>query len=264
MRIIAIETSGRYGSLAAIEADGLELTLFAEKTFVPAHGRTAQAMAPGLKGLLVQAEWAAKSIQLVAVAVGPGSFTGLRIGVTTAKTLAYAVGAEIIGINTLAVLAEQALPTSTRLWTVLDAQRQELFVAKFGGESEGHVQQTHMVETSILARSDWLAMLQPGDLVIGPPLNKISSDLPRGVTAVPEATWEPTAKALGRVAWRNYQAGQRDDLWQLVPHYYRASAAEEKASQRADHARTPHTAQSTPTGQAESPVHNGVDRRPKP
>ena len=46
----------------------------------------------------------------MAVAVGPGSFTGLRIGVTTAKTLAYAVGAEVIGVNTLAVIAEQAPP----------------------------------------------------------------------------------------------------------------------------------------------------------
>ena len=93
--------------------------------------RTAQALAPAIAAIAAAADWSPRSVDLVAVAVGPGSFTGLRIGVTTAKTFAYAVGAEVIGVNTLVALAAQAPPSAAPLWTILDAQRQELFAAKF-------------------------------------------------------------------------------------------------------------------------------------
>src|SRR5205823_153504 len=80
---------------------------------------------------LATANWLPKEVELVAVTVGPGSFTGLRIGVTTAKAFAYAIGAEVVGVNTLDALAAQALPSPSPLWAILDAQRQELFAAKF-------------------------------------------------------------------------------------------------------------------------------------
>src|SRR4029078_6236163 len=86
--------------------------------------RTAQVLAPTIQRLLAQAEWSPKSVELVAVTVGPGSFTGLRIGVTTAKAFAYAVGADVLGVNTLEALALLATPLASPLWTILDAQRQ--------------------------------------------------------------------------------------------------------------------------------------------
>ena len=78
--------------------------------------------------MLAQCQWEALSIDLVCVTTGPGSFTGLRIGVTTAKTFAYAAAAELVGTHTLAVLAAGVEQASGRLWAILDAQRQELFV----------------------------------------------------------------------------------------------------------------------------------------
>lgn len=231
MRIIAIESSGRHGSLAALVAEGGRLALRTETKLRQSEGRTAQTMAPALKSLLDDLRWTPKSIDLVAVTVGPGSFTGLRIGVTTAKTLAYAVGAQLVGVNTLEVLAEQAPPACARLWTILDAQRQELFVARFDDAPSGQSAKPPATTTSILRKTEWLAMLRPGDRVTGPPLEKLAAELPDGVTATPHDSWLPMAGATGRVAFRAYQAGQRDDVWQLVPLYLRASAAEEKAIQ---------------------------------
>jgi tRNA threonylcarbamoyladenosine biosynthesis protein TsaB len=177
-----------------------------------------------LNDLLQAIDWPAKSIQLVIVAVGPGSFTGLRIGVTTAKTLAYAVGAEVIGVNTLAVIASQAPQSAAPLWVVMDAQRQELFAAKFDGERKP------IGETRILAQDEWLSALAPCDRVTGPGLKRMRSLLPTGVEVVDESQWPPMAAAVGQLGWRDYCAGRRDDLWKLVPQYYRPSAAEEKAA----------------------------------
>jgi hypothetical protein len=78
----------------------------------------------------------------------------------------------------------------------------------------------------------WLAELQRGDRVTGPALRKLRGGLPAGVEMVDESLWQPRASATGQLAWREYRTGRRDDLWTLVPRYYRASAAEEKRAQR--------------------------------
>jgi tRNA threonylcarbamoyladenosine biosynthesis protein TsaB len=224
-RIVAIETSGRFGSAATL-LGGADRSRLIGQIALSGDQRTAQALAPALQQLLKQADWSPTSIELVAVAVGPGSFTGLRIGVTTAKTFAYAVGAEVIGVNTLEALAAQAPVSAAPLWTILDAQRQELFAAKFLVDDAGQLRAE--CETSIIAQDAWLAELRPGDRVTGTALARLAARLPAGVEAVPPEFWQPMAEAIGQVAWQAYQLGQRDDVWKLAPKYYRASAAEEK------------------------------------
>jgi tRNA threonylcarbamoyladenosine biosynthesis protein TsaB len=224
-RILAIETSGRHGSVAALVGEALAAKPIGQIVLTPDQ-RTAQALAPALKQLLAAAGWSPKDVELVAVAVGPGSFTGLRIGVTTAKAFAYAVGAEVIGVNTLCALAAQAPPSKSPLWTITDAQRQELFAAKFSvGEN---LDIRALRDAAIIPQDRWLAELQPGDRVIGTALNRLASRLPANIESLPEEYWQPMAIAVGQVAWQAYQAGQRDDVWKLAPNYYRLSAAEEK------------------------------------
>jgi tRNA threonylcarbamoyladenosine biosynthesis protein TsaB len=229
MRMVALETSGRHGSVAALEVDSDESRLLGQ-VVLGGGQRTAQSLAPALRDLLLASGWTPNSVELVAVAVGPGSFTGLRIGVTTAKTFAYGVGAQITGVNTLAALAAQAPPTPGPLWTILDAQRQELFVAKFAA-SEGDPMPIEC-NTSIIRQDAWLAELQPGDRVIGPALARLAPQLLQGVVVVPQEFWQPMAEAVGHVALHAYQAGHRDDVWKLAPNYYRLSYAEEKAARK--------------------------------
>ena len=62
----------------------------------------------------------------------------------------------------------------------------------------------------------------------------VAADLSDKVRAVPESCWAPTAASVAEVAWRRYSAGQRDDVWQLVPKYLRKSAAEEKWDAKQD------------------------------
>jgi len=224
-RILAIETSGRHGSIATLtgEPDSAKLL---QQIALTSDQRTAQSLAPALKSLLTHSGWTPAEIELVAVAIGPGSFTGLRIGVTTAKAFAYAVNAEAIGVNTLDVLARQAPPSAAPLWTVLDAQRQELFAARFITDRLGKLNADR--ETSIISQDRWLAGLQSGERVTGAALSRLASRLPDGVHVVSESLRQPMAHAVGHVAWDAYRAGRRDDFWKLAPQYYRASAAEEK------------------------------------
>lgn len=234
MRILAVETSGRHGSVAALDGRSGEAALV-DEIALRGEQRTAQSLAPTLKDLLSRVRWSPQSVELVAVAVGPGSFTGLRIGVTTAKAFAYAVGAQVLGVNTLEVLASQVTakaPQARRsLWTILDAQRGELFAGHF--RSGQNTAPTHDRDTKLLTADDWLAGLQSGDYVAGPPLRTLRSRLPANVECAPDDLWQPMAAAVGTVAWSAFQQGQRDDLWKLVPNYYRQSAAEEKLRAKA-------------------------------
>jgi tRNA threonylcarbamoyladenosine biosynthesis protein TsaB len=233
MRILAIETSGRHGSIAAMKGKDEQASVLCQ-IVLGGDQRTAQSLAPAIKELLAQVDWSPQSVELIAVTVGPGSFTGLRIGVTTAKAFAYAVGANVVGVNTLAVLADevQSLDATSKapLWTILDAQRQELFAAKFAANPRAVPELD--IKTFILRQDDWLARLQPGDRVVGPPLRTLQSRLPTDVVVVDDKLWQPTASAVGRVGWRKFRAGTSDDVWNLGPHYFRASAAEEKLAKK--------------------------------
>lgn len=227
LRIIAIETSGRHGSVATLSGEPGAAKLIGQIT-LSGDERTAQALAPALQKLLRDAGWWPDSVDVVAVAVGPGSFTGLRIGVTTAKAFAYAVGADVVGVNTLEALAQQTPPSPAALWTILDAQRQELFAAKFVTPADGQLRADR--ETTIISQEAWLAELQPGDRVTGPALTRLAEKLPAGVVVIATEFWQPQAEAVGSIAWQAYEKGHRDDVWKLAPNYYRLSAAEEKAA----------------------------------
>ncbi len=226
LRILAIETSVRVGTLAALHSQGSEVELI-HSVNLPSDQRTAQALLPTLRKLLDRCGWKPCDLELVCVTTGPGSFTGLRLGITTAKTLAYASGAELVGVETLATIAANKESSGGRLWAILDAQRQELFAACF--EQEWQTSETGLPVTQILSSEEWLKQLRAGDFVAGPPLAKLSDRLPAGVEAVDPQFWAPQAATLGRLGFAAYQLGQTIDPMQLVPNYYRKSAAEEKA-----------------------------------
>ena len=180
--------------------------------------------------LLAQINWQPAGVELVAVTTGPGSFTGLRIGVTFAKVFAYAVGCQVLGVNTLEVIASRAPREASAFWVVLDAQRQQLFAAAFARFERGELvssQPTHVVDVEA-----WLENLSPGNTVTGPALAKLRARLPAEVRALDAGLWQPTAEAVGTLAWKSYSAGRRDDVFTLVPQYFRRTAAEEQWERR--------------------------------
>ncbi len=227
MRILALETTEKLGTVAALD----DANLLAELTLDRLQ-RSAQSLAPGIETLLRQVGWPPREVRLVAVSAGPGSFTGLRIGVATAKAFAYAVGAEILGIDTLEAIAAAAPARFPTVWAAMDAQRGELVVQRFGPEAAG----TRQPETpqELLPAEAWLAQLRPGAAVTGPVVDRLTGRLPSGVEAIDRRYWPPRAAVIGRLAAQHYARGRRDDLMKLVPRYSRRSAAEEKRDARPD------------------------------
>jgi tRNA threonylcarbamoyladenosine biosynthesis protein TsaB len=187
--------------------------------------RSAQSFAPAIAEILQSANWKAADIQLIVVSQGPGSFTGLRVGVTAAKTLAYATGAEIVGMDTLRVIAAQTPKGAVDITAVQDAQRKQLFVARFRRDGD----RLEQVESTRIEDVDpWIATLQAGQTLTGPGLGRIRGKIPDSVTVLDADLWTPRATTLGRIGYTAYRKGRRNDFWNLVPHYHRQSAAEEK------------------------------------
>jgi len=189
--------------------------------------RSARALAPGIRDLLAQVNWRPADVELVAVAIGPGSFTGLRLGVMTAKAFAYAVGAKIVGVDTLATIAAQAPPDALRVATVVDAQRGDVYCAKFTRDQPAGPL-TRTTPIAIAAADAWLAELDTGTTIIGPALAKFAPQNPALSTLAPREAWFPDAATVGRLAAQRAATGEVDDAWQLAPLYLRRSAAEEK------------------------------------
>ncbi len=241
MKILAIETSDKTGSIALLDGNHCLVSLD-----LPVELRSARSLAPAIKTALATAGWSPRDVKLVAIANGPGSFTGLRVGVVTAKTFAYAVGAEVLAIDTLSVIADQANCETLQLSVIIDAQRGEVFAARY--VREGSERWNMVAEPAIVTVETWLAGLTSnaaasegraakGIAVSGPALMKLAAKVPATVAMLDQACWRPLATTVARLAWRRYQARQvqaeqRDDLWSLAPLYLRKSAAEEKLASK--------------------------------
>lgn len=127
MRILGIETSSRRGSVALLE-DG-RVVGSAEHTRQNEH---AERMLPLIEGLLAEAAWDKRTLTRVAVCVGPGSFTGLRIGIALADGMGLGLGIDVVGVPSLLAMAA-AVPTEIDAirCALLDARRDEVFVAAY-------------------------------------------------------------------------------------------------------------------------------------
>ena len=222
-RILALETTDLAGSVALMD-DG---NLIAELELDPDQ-RSAQSLAPGIKSILESAGIKPSEIDLVAVPIGPGSFTGLRVGLTTAKLFAYAAECKIMGLNTLQILAEAVDPSIQRVATVVDAQRGDVVAAIFNCDADGIMQ--FESDEKLVAWSKWIAEL-PADIpVTGPFLRRKAAKLPEHVNVLDRSYWTPTAATTARLASRLFAEGHEDDIWTLLPKYSRPSAAEERFS----------------------------------
>ena len=223
-RILVLETSSRQGSAALAAESGIVAS-----AQLPGMMRHAGELLPAVEAMLRQHGWPADSITDVFLSIGPGSFTGLRVGVTIARTLAWSVGAQIVAVPTvdsLALNAFQADPVPRHLAVILDAKQSRVFAAAFE-LSQGacrKVIDAHMAEPGeVLGRCPRpLAVLGEG---VPHHRQAVESS---GATVLPEALWWPRADHLYAVGRQMAEAGQYTPAGDLLPLYIRRPEAEEK------------------------------------
>jgi tRNA threonylcarbamoyladenosine biosynthesis protein TsaB len=219
MILLAVETSGPVGSLA-LRRDGRCL----EERFLPELGRRhAQSLVPETVAFLRRHGVEPANVNAVAVSVGPGSFTGLRVGVTFAKTFAYAAGAELVAVETFHAIAENT-PAASSIIVTADAQRGGLIVGRYIRGADGRFRRDG--ELRLVTPSELASSLRPADLLTGPGVDRLSNSASVEIAA-PHLR-QPRASTVGSLGEELLRTGHTADPWTLEPLYVRKSSAEEK------------------------------------
>nr|WP_303652833.1 tRNA (adenosine(37)-N6)-threonylcarbamoyltransferase complex dimerization subunit type 1 TsaB [Paludisphaera mucosa] len=225
-----MDTSGDRSTIGLRTASGLVFE--AETDGSRKHGRD---LIPCIRTLLEQAGIRPLELGTIGVGLGPGSYTGLRIGLTAARTLAYAAGARLVGFDSLEALAGNAPESATRVLVVGDAQRGDLYAAEFSREAPG-APLVARGPTRIEPLSEWSSRVEAGDFVLASGLKSPAMRSSLAALAAIDLD-DPIHRATGRglveLTLRLAENGPPGDLWGLEPNYLRRSAAEDQWDARA-------------------------------
>ncbi|NTW70869.1 MAG: tRNA (adenosine(37)-N6)-threonylcarbamoyltransferase complex dimerization subunit type 1 TsaB [Eubacteriaceae bacterium] len=226
MNILAIDTSTASTSVAAINEKGLiaEITVNRKQTH-------SEKLIELIEVMMKRASMKIGDIDLFACTIGPGSFTGLRIGAAAVKGLAQVFNKEIVGVSTLELMAYSVPAQDELVCPMLDAQRDQvysgLYVWKNGQLSnqlpEGIYQADELVES--------LKELEDKVLFVGEGVKKVKADTfmkySKKFIAVPEVFNTPRSSFLGGLALEKYrQSIQIFSYDEFEPEYFRKSEAE--------------------------------------
>ncbi len=225
MKVLAIDTTTFLGSIAMVDDDILiaAMQLGTEVTY-------SERLMESIDHLLAGGRWRLADVDLIGVAAGPGSFTGLRIGIATAKGLAVALGKPLVGVSSLEVVAYGAHLFDGTVVAVIDARRDEVYAAAYRFE-EGV---TRVVMDACVcapkelgkrvARIDGpLIAVGDGARRYGEVFREIIGDR---LFASDDALNFPHGAYCAALARRWFEKEGGDDVSQLVPHYLRHSDAE--------------------------------------
>lgn len=222
-RALAIETAGRDGSVALVESG----EIVAEASFAGGF-KHAAGLLPLIDLLMRERGWAPGDLNQLYVSAGPGSFTGIRIGVTAAKALALAVGVRLVAVPSLAVIVDNAPAEAVHAAVLLDAKRGQVFVARFERTDLGWTER----EPAHLEALAEVVQRAPRPLyLLGEGLTQHRQYLlpdESGVIVTDAELWRPRATVVAGLGMRLAAAGHFAEPDELLPTYIRMAEAEEK------------------------------------
>jgi len=216
MLLLAVDTSGKYGSVALARCEAQTCHVI---EIVPLVGGTFSAeLVPQIAALLTQHGFSKRDIGGFAVATGPGSFTGLRVGLAAIKALAEVLRQPLAGVSLLEVVASASSVTG-RVLALMDAGRGEVFAGNYellpnqGKRAIGE----QLVKIDHVQSSD-------GQHIITPDQSVAELLLRKGINA--QLVERPRTDTVARLGWRKIQAGDIVSPEQLKANYIRQSDAE--------------------------------------
>lgn len=219
MIILGIETSTSLGSIALFDSDEKRLLGQLAVDIRAAHS---EKLVPYIDFLLGESRTQKDDIDLVAVSHGPGSFTGLRVGVSTAKGFALALGVPVVGVDSLMACAFPYLAEGNSVAALFDAKRGEVFGAVYGGVENG-IPHT-IIEPKIFTLNDFIedcnklnVSLYIGDIY----RDSIMKFLPPETPPAEGGFERPNAVSVAVLGRRKYADNGEDNLSDLSPEYLR-------------------------------------------
>lgn len=230
MRILAFETSAKSASAALLE-DGKLIGEYYQNCG-QTHSRTLMKMA---QDLLENCGVAVKDLTAVACAAGPGSFTGVRIGVAAAKGLAWGAEKPCVGVSTLEAMAQQATQFDGIICCAMDARREQVYNAVFSCEHGVLTRCTEDRAISMEELENELKNTEKPKIMVGDGAllcyNTFGKNL-SGCVCAPEHQIMQRASGVALAAEKLLQSGAEFDGAELVPNYLRLSQAERERNER--------------------------------
>lgn len=221
MKILGIETSTFSGSVSVSDDDAV-LCEYVFNTG-PRHN---EVLIPTVKRLLSDCGLEKDDLDAVCVSLGPGSFTSLRIGVSTAKALCYFLRADLAGVPSLEILASNALWCGDTVCAMTDAGRGEVFFSFYDPES------TEMTPAEIATPESVCAGVRRKTVFVGSGAllheNFIRDSVGDMAVFLPANLNTPRASGCALLGREKILSGHKDDPFTLNPFYLRRSAAEQK------------------------------------
>lgn len=220
MRVLGIETSGRTGSVGAVGEEAETEKPFPHGT---SHGRD---LAPKTMELLRERGWTFADLDLLAVSAGPGSYTGLRIGMAFAKALSFSTGIPLVGVDSFEAMVLQAPDARAGeiVAPVLDARWGQMYAAAFAREDGGWKRKTPDL---VGAPAEVLETLGGPALFFGPGVGAFADTLSRAGRVSPPGPWDRIrATDVARVGRGTFAAQGPSDPDRLHPIYLRPTQAE--------------------------------------
>jgi tRNA threonylcarbamoyladenosine biosynthesis protein TsaB len=221
MLLLALDTSGKNGSLALaqVAADEREATVIES---VPIAGGTFSAqLVPQISALLAKHEYTKSDLDGFVVVSGPGSFTGLRVGLAAIKALAEGLQKPIAAVSLLEAVAQAATSTG-RILAALDAGRSEIYVGDYDVSGQRDVQAILHSER-LLTRAEFLAEAERRKVVT--PDATLAENLQAARIQCEQIAY-PTSQLIATLGWQRIQSGQTTRPEDLEANYIRRSDAE--------------------------------------
>jgi len=225
MKILALDTSCMMGSVAVVD----DHTIVAEQLLNIKITHSERLIA-SIDTLLEAAELKLQDMDAFAVAIGPGSFTGLRIGLAAAKGFAFVTEKPIVGISSLLGLAYNVYGSREPVVAVLDARRGEYYVAAY--RFEGSNVKTLLADSVMKPEElvSYIESLNEKVVVVGDGVyslhDRTGDRLKDQIIVPPPGDIHPRASTIAHLAMERAKRDDLDDLDQLAPNYIRKSDAE--------------------------------------
>jgi tRNA threonylcarbamoyladenosine biosynthesis protein TsaB len=222
VRVLGIETTTGVASVGLVSADEV-----CSEQAAPVAGNHARTLLPLIEAVLGAAGVGLEGVDLLAVSIGPGSFTGLRIGLSVAKGLALAADRPILGVPTLEAYARAAGPRAGAVCPVLDARKGEVYGAIFHWRGDQLICEEPGVAVT---PEEFAARLEGRCTLLGDGVDAYtavwSARLGSRATMVCFADLLPSGAVVARMGMALATRRGVDDLALLEPYYCRLSAAE--------------------------------------